>query len=837
MPGAIRMRASIVVVAWFAIATTLAATSDAAPILRSDPSFGRAGLVEPKLPGGYGYTSFLSAEVEPDGSVLAARQGKSSPEFGTTLRRYGADGRLDRGFRPQSEEAKVEAVDTEGKTLVAGSDAVERFEPDGERDPTFGIEPADGKPYSDVLAQTIEAVLPLPDGKIMVASAVRRPANLELEEVVVSCLDHQGRRDPGFGKDGEINLKSAFGIDAGELVGLARHGDGVIVVLDEAQGRLYEGQVQEPGGSILLALGADGRPDPAYGNDGLVRSGSSITNFAEGAEGSLLLTGDQWGARIGEDGQRASDIYAERLTPAGRPDPSFGRSGVATVDFGGLDLSETMLVGADGSILIGGATTPIGNSVCLRYESFCRETPVLVRLTADGAPDLGFGAGGDLRLGSLAEPSVSFGMGRGVEMLTALPGGGVLAGGGSGTAAFLVEFDAGGGPVRGFGRDGVVVERDRTQLTMEPRTVGTDGRGRIYVAAATNADALFSFEDTAILRFLPDGRLDRSYGHGSGFVRVPGNARAMVIHRRGDIYMLGTDRIPNFVEHVGPSGALERSFGKDGVALLPDLPKAPGRHRPQFQEFQPRSIAITSGGDVLVGGERNVYGGRSRIVVLRLDRRGRLDRRFGRRGYEILPFGPTGECNMTELTVRPDGHILIAARIHDRGEGGRRPALVQLLADGSPDPAFGEGGISAFEPGHQAVGKSLRILADGSVLLSGRQEIRGVEQPLLLRFARDGRLDRAFARTEQATVRASSASTSERGPVEILATPGRIFTVEKYGGVFAYSPRGALEAAIPIEAGRKPPRSLRAGTLQRGSLLLLGGVGRERGLFLRRYLP
>ena len=779
--------------AWLALALAIAASAGAAPILRPDPSFGNDGLVEPHLPGGYGYTSFLSAEVEPDGSILAGRHGKNSGDFGTILRRYGADGSLDRSIRSQ---------------------------PSAESTPEWS-----------------EVALPLPDGKSIVATAIRRVSNLELEEVVISRLDREGRPDP-FGKDGEVDLEAAFDVKAGEFVGIARHGEGVIVLLDEAQGSLFEGQVQEPGGSTVLALGADGRLDPAYGDAGEVHSGSSIVAFAEGADGSLLIAGDEWGSQIGDDAKRrTSDIYAERLTPAGAPDPSFGQGGVVSVDFGGLDLAETMLLGADGSVTIGGSTVPTDNSICPRYESFCSETPVLARLLPSGAPDPSFGEGGEVRLAAIAEPNATFGMGRGVRTLTALPGGGLLAGGGSGTAAFLAELGPSGALVSGFGRGGVVVERDRQHLTMKPVALGTDGSGRIYVAAATNTGALFSFEDTAIFRFMPDGRLDRGYGHGSGFARVPSNARGMVVRPGGDIYLLGTDRIPSSVEHVEPDGALDRSFGEDGVALIPDFPKRPGPRRPQFQEFRPRSIAVAPDGGVVVGGESNIFGGESRIALLRFDRSGHLDPSFGKRGFKVLTFGATGECNMTELKVSPQGRILIAARIHDRGEYGRRPALIQLLADGSPDPAFGKGGAAPVELGHEGVGKSLRLLADGSILLSGRQDIDGSEKPLLLKFDRHGSLDRAFAKAEGASVRASSAVTSERGAVEILVTPGRIFTVEKYGEVFAFSPRGALEAAIPVEAGNKPRRSLRAGALRRGKLLLLGLIGDEGGLFLRRYLP
>jgi uncharacterized delta-60 repeat protein len=829
---------ALFVVVWSTWALAVVADGRAAPLLRADPSFGKGGVVEPRLGGGYLYTSFRSAEVQPDGSILAARHGKTSLEDGTTLRRYSAAGKLDPSFRPENLDPTVEAVDAEGKRLVGGIDTVERFEPDGRLDPTFGIEPAGDKPYSDILPGKVEWIMPLPDGKIIVACAARNGANREVEEISIVRLDHQGRRDPGFGTDGEVNLKSSLDIPTGEFVGMAPHGeDGAIVLVDEGSEGLYEGDPMTQAGSIVLALGADGRPDPGYGEAGEVRSGSSIAAFKELGDGSLLVSGDSWGKRIDKE-RRESDLFAARLTPTGQYDLGFGEGGIVTVDFGGLDLGRSMLVGADGSVLLGGSSTALGDSLCLRFGGFCRETPVLARLHPDGTLDAGFGDGGKVWLDAVAEPFVPFGAGRGVGMLTALPDGGVLAGGGSGTAAFLARLDPAGGLMPAFGHDGLVIERDRDRPVFQATGVGVDGQGRIYVSASSNADALFSFETGAIFRFLPDGRLDRTYGGGTGLVRVPGDIRDIAVGRRGDLFVLNANNVPNFVVHVTAGGVIDKSFGEDGVAPLPRLPKFPRHGKLRNQEFSPRSIAIAPDGDVLVGGQGGTFNGGARIAVLRLGRHGRLGRGFGRSGFDVLDFGPTGECNMTELKVRSNGRILIAGRIRIRGEYGRRAALFQLLPDGSPDPAFGADGMVRVDVRTESVGTNVAIEHDGSVLLSGRQEVDGSTAPLLRRFSRAGKLDRGFAKTEQATIRAFLADGRIGIAREILPAAGQIFTVDPgEGGILAFSGRGAFRASVPFEPGQKPRRYLAAGALQRGGLLLVGQIGIEHGLLLRRYSP
>jgi uncharacterized delta-60 repeat protein len=382
-----------------------------------------------------------------------------------------------------------------------------------------------------------------------------------------------------------------------------------------------------------------------------------------------------------------------------------------------------------------------------------------------------------------------------------------------------------------------VIERDRDRPMFQAKGVGVDSRGRIYVSAATNADALYRFEDGAIFRFHPDGRLDRSYG-GAGLVRVPGDIRDIAVGRRGDVFVLNANNVPNFVVHVTAGGVIDKSFGEDGVAPLPRLPKVPRHGKLRNQEFSPRSIAIAPDGDVLVGGQGGTFIGSARIAVLRLGQHGRLGRHFGRRGFDVLDFGPTGACNMTELKVRSNGRILIAGRIRIRGEYGRRAALFQLLPDGSPDPAFGADGMVRVDVRTESVGTNVAIEHDGSVLLSGRQEVDGSTAPLLRRFSRDGRLDRGFAKTEQATIRAFLADGRIGIAREILPAAGQIFTVDPgEGGILAFSGRGAFRASVPFEPGQKPRRYLAAGALQRGKLLLVGQIGIEHGLLLRRYSP
>ncbi|MGM9485958.1 hypothetical protein ACS5PM_01305 [Ideonella sp. YS5] len=74
----------------------------------------------------------------------------------------------------------------------------------------------------------------------------------------------------------------------------------------------------------------------------------------------------------------------EHYLPSGTLDPSFGRNGRLTLDFGGTDATVAAIrVDTGGRIWVAATTTGTGSS-----------SPMVVRLQASGQPDMAWGAGG-----------------------------------------------------------------------------------------------------------------------------------------------------------------------------------------------------------------------------------------------------------------------------------------------------------------------------------------------------------------------------------------------------------------------------------------------------------
>jgi hypothetical protein len=65
---------------------------------------------------------------------------------------------------------------------------------------------------------------------------------------------------------------------------------------------------------------------------------------------------------------------------------------------------------------------------------------------------------------------------------------------------------------------------------------------------------------------------------------------------------------------------------------------------------------------------------------------GNVDTRFGERGTATVDFGPGVETHCREMTVQPDGKIVLVGYVVDGST--RRPAVARLNADGTPDATF-----------------------------------------------------------------------------------------------------------------------------------------------------
>jgi len=357
-------------------------------------------------------------------------------------------------------------------------------------------------------------------------------------------------------------------------------------------------------------------------------------------------------------------------------------------------VASTVLVQADGKVLVGGYTVTIDvdlfdNHPFETYRSF------LARVHADGSRDTNFtpviGGQTDVPLG--------------VSALAVQLDGKVLV----------------GGPTVWFGR--------RNADGSEDTSFNPDITGRSWVASIVlQADGkvligggFSTMHGTnvsyGIARLNANGTLDGSFNPGGGTfgvstVAVQPDGKVLIA---GDFTAVsGTAR--NRMARLNADGGIDFSFdpgaGANGLV---------------------RTIALQSDGNVLLGGDFTAVNGTPRHGLARLNTGGSLDASFN-------PGGPVND-QVFALALQPDGRLLLGGVFTAVG-GFVRTGLARLNADGSLDNTFNTD-IKFLATASYV--KAVAVQPDGKVLATGIfAPTNGAPSGSIARFNADGSWDPSF---------------------------------------------------------------------------------------------
>ncbi len=269
-------------------------------------------------------TSFTDALMYADGTILRGSQVTSIPIGARSVRavRLNPNGVVDDAFGSNvsvgsntgftTARPLQVSVRSDGKVLVLITDGEERqyflyrLNPDGTRDSTYGANGVNGITFNKVdfpFQAEIVQMLALNDGKVLIVGNEAPVTSNGSSHFFVSRMTESGGRDKTFGHAGFLRVPLGPG-----LVGGLR--------------------------SAIL------QPD-----------------------GKLLVSGYVWDSDV--------DAWMMRFTANGRPDPTFGNGGVVRTDFapGGTDLAASVALSPDGKIRIAGSISAPSNFLIARYSA------------------------------------------------------------------------------------------------------------------------------------------------------------------------------------------------------------------------------------------------------------------------------------------------------------------------------------------------------------------------------------------------------------------------------------------------------------------------------------
>jgi uncharacterized delta-60 repeat protein len=328
-----------------------------------DPSFGAYGG-EARSPFGGGGMELAAraAAIQPDGKIVVA----GGTESAFALGRYDGSGRVDRHFGRHGRvltaaglggaSALDVAVQPNGRILAAGygidfghrrrwTAMLVGYRPNGHIDRGFakaGMFRIQARRRSG----TFSGVEVLPSGKILLAGDLRG-------RLLLVRLLANGRPDRSFGGgDGRVLLDADGDPDCPcSHANALAIGPGGKPLLAGHDSKLSSNS------GLLVRFLPNGRPDPSFGEGGIVRTHVPRTSLVDNAvavqrNGRIVTAGFFERRRTG-----GIQTAVLRYLPDGRPDPSFGRSGFFPLHRGLLSVAHAALAQPDGRVVVAGGAT------------------------------------------------------------------------------------------------------------------------------------------------------------------------------------------------------------------------------------------------------------------------------------------------------------------------------------------------------------------------------------------------------------------------------------------------------------------------------------------------
>ncbi|HEX3909961.1 MAG TPA: hypothetical protein VHW67_04580 [Solirubrobacteraceae bacterium] len=284
-----------------------------------------------------------------------------------------------------------------------------------------------------------------------------------------------------------------------------------------------------------------------------------------------------------------------------------------------------------------------------------------------------------------------------------------------------VALAGSGGLDPSFGVGGTTVLERPTSTY--PTEAGLASGGKIV--AVSTSDGVIT-----VSRLLPNGAPDPTFdGDGKATIESAGfpSARALALQPDGKILLIGFTNMPGPSEDAtvwrlkadggsgGPNGALDNTFGKEGVVQIGTFTNTVGL-----------AIAVQSDGKIVAAGRGFNTTGPQRVAVWRLTEGGALDPGFDTDG--TAEVNDTTEDSVNAIALAPDGKILIAGTT-ELSSAPRDAVIWRLKANGGTgalngalDPTFDTDGQADFDSGGDDSAEAIALKPDGKIILAGTSE-------------------------------------------------------------------------------------------------------------------
>lgn len=301
---------------------------------------------------------------------------------------------------------------------------------------------------------------------------------------------------------------------------------------------------------------------------------------------------------------------------------------------------------------------------------------------------------------------------------------------------YLMRNLTNGSPDSSFGNHGQVILN--IGIPLYPGSLIEQDDSLLLICGLTEDSA----SDLLVARFRQDGSIDSTFGNQGLVILDLGQDEgliAMALQPDRKILLTGASGLNMNYDAVLlrllPDGTPDSSFGSAGITLT-DL-----GNNPTYDLDQGMKITLQQDGRIVVLGYSATggWGSVSRTAILRYEINGALDTSFANQGILIDSVSYTPDYR--DIALQDGGPILIAGQEGDMFGVNKFISLKQYTQDGLPDSSFADNGKYLFNGIYGGrYFNAVQIQPDYKILATGTWE----DSLLLMRFTKNGRPDSTF---------------------------------------------------------------------------------------------
>jgi uncharacterized delta-60 repeat protein len=301
-----------------------------------------------------------------------------------------------------------------------------------------------------------------------------------------------------------------------------------------------------------------------------------------------------------------------------------------------------------------------------------------------------------------------------------------------------------------FGVTGIVTTQIGVDSLAEDVIQQPDGK--LVVGGSSRSGTYSNF---TVVRYLPDGSLDPSFGSGGMVVTQVGTEHngigSLVLQPDGKIVAAGGTNGIYYCQwalaRYNSDGSLDTSFGTGGKVVT-----AAGSG---YATYAANDVILQPDGKLVVAGQANI-GGLYHFCLIRYNSDGSLDPSFGS-GGKVTTYGNGTYSQAMSVALQPDGKLVAAGNNYNGSTSSM--VLMRYNSDGSLDPSFGSGGMLWTTIGGHDFASDVVLLSSGKLVAGGIGFAAGRLNFGLVQYNSDGSLDPGFSGDGIVTIPVGSSST------------------------------------------------------------------------------